>query len=106
MEDRDSNSEKEQWKFPGCSGMLVFLIAAILSIALIGSAVRVYAEGVTAEERKGEYNSTINSLRLKLDRETKQAINNLDPDYRRAVKERDRSILAPGEELLPIYDDE
>ncbi len=106
MEDRDSNSEKEPRKFPGCSGMLVYLIAAILCIVLISSAVRVYAEGIAAEERKGEYNSTINSLRLKLDRETKQAINNLDPDYRRAVKERDRSVLAAGEELLPIYDDE
>lgn len=106
MEDRDSNSEKEPRKFPGWSSMLVYLIAAILGIVLISSAVRVYAEGIDADERKGEYNSTINSLRMKLDRETKQAINNLDPDYRRAVRERDRSVLSPGEELLPIYDDE
>jgi hypothetical protein len=102
----DSEPDKEKKGFPGCGGFAVYLIAAILAITLISGAISAYADGIDAGERKGEYDSTIDSLKVKLDRETKEAINNLDPDYRRAVAERDRGVLAPGEELLPVYDDE
>ena len=101
---KKSVDEKPKKRF-SIVGLLSVITTVTICIMLVSTAVTAYAEGIEAKDKKKDFDSMINSLQRDFDRETKQAISNLDPDYRRAVRERERGILAPGEELLPIYDE-
>ena len=105
QEDRKTSIEEMPKKRLSIVGLLTLVATVAICIMLVSTAVTAYAEGLEAKDKKKDFNSMINSLQRDFDRETKQAISNLDPDYRRAVRERERGILAPGEELLPIYDE-
>jgi hypothetical protein len=101
----DGNPMDEQTWFQKIGGALFMAATVVLGFVLINSAYLAYAEGLRASSEHEKLNPEIEAWEMKVERETKRAINNLDPDYRRAVFERNRGMLSPGEELLPIYDD-
>ena len=90
-------------RFQKLSGTALIVITLVVAFTLVNSAYRAYAEGLRAIGEREKLDPRIEAMEMRLERETSRAINRLDPDYRRAEYERDRGILAPGEELLPIY---
>lgn len=104
-EDGKKSFDEKPGKRLSIVGLLIVIATSAICFMLVSTAFTAYAEGIEAKDKKKDFASMINNLQRDFDRETKQAISNLDPDYRRAVRERERGVLAPGEELLPIYDE-
>ena len=104
-EDRKTSFDEKPEKRLSIVGLLSVIATSAICFILISTAFTAYTEGIEAKDKEKDYDSMINTLQRDFDRETKQAISNLDPGYRRAVRERERGILAPGEELLPVYDE-
>jgi hypothetical protein len=102
----DDNAQPDApMKRPRLSGVLIYAVTAVLGLMLLQSGLRACGVWAWANGEKQKIEPKIEAMEMRLERESSRAINNLDPEYRRAVYERERGILAPGEELLPIYGD-
>ncbi len=105
-EGRKITGDERREKNQKLTGTVMVIITMVIAFSLISSTYQAYAEGLKAVSEKERLDPRIEAMEMRLQRETSLAIQRLDPDYRRAVYERDRGILSPGEELLPIYDDD
>ena len=106
LREEDGTDREQQSRLQRIGGTLAILATVVFGFILINSAYLAYADSLRAKGEKEKMDIRIEAMETRLEDETDRAISNLDPDYRRAVYERERGLMASGEELLPIYDEE